>query len=181
MKYILFYLSVILSLEACAQEFGEISYTDFQQIIVDSQISIDNASDIHNDFSTLRTTLSPLGNPTFDECVTDIIGSSCEFDFSGLTLSYVDVGNGLELAKMEFTNGDHFLKKGSSTYRVGNNISALSNLSNAAYQSRGAVIYNGQTIYAVRIVINSSSSYLVFEYNPLNNTITSIRFVTVVT
>jgi hypothetical protein len=181
MKYVIIYLSVILSFEACAQGVGEISFNDFQQLLVDDQISMADASSIHKNFSTLRTSLSPLGNPSSNACTSDIIGSSCEFDFNGLTFSYVDVGSGLELAKMELTNENHFLKKGNTTYRVGANISSLSNLSNTAYQARGEINYKGETIYGVRIQINSSSSYLVFEYNPLNQTITTIRFIAVVT
>lgn len=180
-KYIIIYLSVILGFEACAQGVGNISFNDFQQILIDDQVSIAEASSIHNNFSTLRSTLSPLGTPNTDVCETSIIGSSCDFDFSGLTMSYVDVGNGLELAKMELKNESHFLKTGNSIYRVGNNISTLSNLSSSAYETRGGISNNGETIYGVRIQVNSSSSYFIFEYNPVTKIITSIQFITVVT
>ena len=173
---VLFLLTIVCT-EVCAQNYGKISYSEFQKINIDTKVHLYEASKIHSNFSALRVTLSNLGIPSIDECISDIIGSSCTFDYNGLLFDYVDVGNGLELAEMEISSKSHSITIDGITVKIDDNISVIANVFDSAYRQRGML--NGK--YAVRVNINNSTSNLIFEYNPSSLKIISVRYFNVVT
>lgn len=172
-------ITVLLTFScAQAQDAEQIDYNQFTEFTINNQITIVELVNLESDWEFLKESLS---NPVSEDCKEGDsfmgIEPYCNFTYNGLKINYTSVGNGVELSSIKITNDSAFLMYENVELRVGDSISKISSLFPEAYINRGQV----ETNHVIRLNIAGSVANISFRYDPIDEKITEIRFVQVLT
>lgn len=173
-------LTVILFLSAqttIAQQ-TSIDHNQFTKFSINNQITIEKLVNLEGNWEFLK---GSLGDPVIEDCKEGDsfmgIEPHCSFTYDGLEINYTSVGNGVELSSVKITDDSAFLMYDNVKLRVGDSISKIAPIFPEAYDNRGQI----ETNHVIRLNIAGSVANISFHYNPIDDIITEIRFVQVLT
>lgn len=163
---------------AYAQDAEQIDHTQFSKFIVNDHISIVELVTLESNWAFLKDS---LGDPLTEDCKEGDafmgIEPHCSYTYDGLEINYTSVGNGVELSSINMTNDSAYLMYENVELRVGDSISKIAPLFAEAYNNRGQI----DTKHVIKLNVAGSVANITFRYDPVDDKITEIRFVQVLT
>lgn len=161
-----------------AQEAELIDHDQFTKFIVNDHITIFELVTLESNWEFLKDS---LGDPVSESCKEGDLFMGfepyCNFTYNGLKINYTSVGNGVELSSIKITNDSAYLMYENVELRVGDSISKIAPLFTEAYNNRGQI----ETNHAIKLNVDGSVANISFRYDPIDEKITEIRFVQVLT
>ncbi|WP_340106595.1 hypothetical protein [Rhodohalobacter sp. 8-1] len=161
-----------------AQIAEKIDYEQFKNFSIHDQITIERLVNLEGNWEFLKDS---LGEPVSEDCKEGDsfmgIESYCSFTYDGLEINYTSVGNGVELSSVKITNDNAFLMYENIELRVDDSISKIAPLFPEAYDNRGLI----DTNHVIKLNVAGSVANISFLYDPIDEKITEIRFVQVLT
>src|SRR6056297_337771 len=163
---------------AQAQDAEQIDHNQFTKFIVNDQISIVELVALESNWPFLKDS---LGDPLTEDCKEGDafmgIEPHCSYTYDGLEINYTSVGNGVELSSIKMSNDSAYLVYENVKLRVGDSISKIAPLFTEAYNNRGQI----DTNHVIRLNVTGTVANITFRYDPVDDKITEIRFVQVLT
>jgi len=163
---------------AQAQDAEQIDHNQFTKFSINNQITIEKLVNLKGNWEFLKDS---LGDPVSEDCREGDsfmgIEPHCSFTYDGLEINYTSVGNGVELSSIKITYDRVYLVYVRVELRVGDSISKLAPLFPEAYDNRGQI----ETNHVIRLNIAGSVANISFRYDPIDEKITEIRFIQVLT
>jgi len=163
---------------AQAQDAEQIDHNQFTKFSINNQITIVELVSLDSNWEFLKES---LGSPISEDCKEGDsfmgIEPHCSYTYDGLKINYTSVGNGVELSSIKITNDSAHIMYENVELHVGDSISKLAPLFPEAYENRGQI----ETNHLIRLNIAGSVANISFRYNQVDEKITEIRFIQVLT
>jgi hypothetical protein len=188
MNYTFKYTSILIFLfsitipNAYSQDFEILDYDQFQNFEINGKVTFVQLIDNAGKWDKIK---QYLGEPDSEESIPrpEILGYKPTkiFNYDGLIIKYIDMGNNFELSTLTIHNNSPYLSFYSTIFRVGDNISKIKSVFPEAYQKKHSITTNKGTNYLIKLNINNSVTYIIFKYNSSNNNITEIKLMGILT